>query len=243
MKERLDPKMLLLEAFGYNRYGNEVDKYPFEMRLLDWDKAIETNAIKKPWTFLSEFCWNLFLAIGFKKERVLRVVDPALVPLVSRVLDLPILPLGSCSGHPIKKSHPPYLQMVFRDAEFGYDFHQTCVTMFADSAPKLIVYGHTTHALQSYVGPGMLGRFFPVGLPAEVSIANYLSIELAWETASHEEYPLLWSRFSRVLDRFDGKGEYTPTRTALRQRVVMEGQGELFDEVLRALFTAVEKVP
>lgn len=241
MIKRPDPKLLLLRLFGYPKRGENLAAYPFELRLINWDQVSYEGLSKAmPAEFFGEFCWQILLHAGFVKERVLQIVDPALVPLISRLLDLPVLTLGSCSGHMSRKSHSPYIHLVFRDVSFGHQFLDTCRKVFLGRPPELTLTGHITEALWSYTGTKEL-RFFGVSLPVNVCVENYLSIQFSWETALSKELPLVWQLFSEVLDDFDHQGKYTPTRTALRQQFVMDTHTELFSGVLESLFAAVRR--
>lgn len=217
---------VLVYLFNYFEFGNDLDAYPFEMRLVNWEEALKIKVNKKD-ACDEQKVIDLLFQVGFSKERVANVVDPGLIPLISRLLDLKILTFFSCSGHP-RDTRGTYLVMAFPTEAFGRTFLTACKEVFLPEE---------TFWLSGYRA-GIIGRnIASVYLPIGVCLQNRLPIGLHWEPPNIRECAEVWRKFSRVIDLFDHQGEYIPTQKMLRQRVSYGFCGEMiFDEVLESLF-------
>jgi hypothetical protein len=92
---------------------------------LDWDRARALSSDRR--VANGDILTFILQEVGFAKERVLPAVDPAIRDLVSRMLDLPMVTLNSCSGHVLSDStfdamYHPYLHVLFKDQSFGERF-------------------------------------------------------------------------------------------------------------------------
>jgi hypothetical protein len=191
----------LYEAFKLSFLTPEGKQTCWEAQLLDWGKARETEVEIESTTEL----WEAVLIVGFRRDRVLSLVDPAIRDLVDRMLDLPILTLNSCSGHVVEGeidgSRHPYLTVVFKEAEFGKKFIKALEKAF-DFDPETVL------AVDGHRG-GCFGGMGP-RISIEDSLKYKLIMSIYW--GNHPgRYPNratlthIWTTFGEVLEQFDGK--------------------------------------
>jgi len=114
------------------------------------------------------------------------------------MLDLPILTLNCCSGHPDGAN--PYLNLVFRDREFGKQFYRRLKYYLQKNNFQPLEIGHPVFCF--FQGDGFLGP----NLPAAVCMDCSLPFFLGWEPKSAEDLQLLWYTISVTLDIFDKRG-------------------------------------
>lgn len=177
--------------------------FPIWAYLLDWDKAGEIKYTEDSYT--AEDVWHWMIQCGFRKERVLKLVDPAIIPIVSRLLDLPLLTLNSCSSHDDGVNNP-YLMVVFKDIGFGHEFIESLYEEFIDDE-KLTIRGPSAKifedlSINSVPISACIDEFIPVSI-------HYFSDEIG-------EIIEFWYRFSRVVNEFDNKGACTIRREELK---------------------------
>lgn len=182
--------------------------------LIDWDKAEQIIVPVNTGVEESVKLWPLFLEVGFAPERVLELVDPAIIPILRRILNLPMLTLWSCSGHPHEGYGNPYLGVVFRDRKFGVSFMDALKDVF--TAEKGITFGSE--------GPGISTENIPFSvlpsMPVEFAVEYYLPVMLRWHIKDDEDIFKVWRLFSSALHRFDSLGEFIPDPEALLEHAV-----------------------
>lgn len=94
-----------------------------------------------------------------------------------------------------------YLNLLFRDIEFGRAFLSRCMSFF-----------HSVDDFEFTVedyGAGVLGTLGPILSVYASSIAYHLPVTLDWMCETIEAIRRVWRRFSLLLDRYDAKGDYT----------------------------------
>jgi len=214
---------VLLYAFAYYDFGNDPDMYPFEMRLVNWEKARTIKLRKQRFSRDDEN--NLLFRVGFSPERVLPLVDPAIRPIVHRLLDLNALTLASCSGHPRDRHMPAYLCMAFPTKEMGKRFAAGCTRRFEPG--EFFIEGRRTE-----LG---LGGTFQVTLPVGTSLAYRLPVSFISRALNMRGRRRFWHVISEVIDEFDHKGSCVPPHKLFRERGQPRHK-DLYFETLNWLF-------
>ncbi len=168
------------------------EKVPLEILQLDWEKA-KTIQLKNR-SLSSGKTWELILQIGMRKESVLPLVDPAIIPIIDRVLDLPIMPTASCSAHPW--SPLAWITLIFREPGFGKRFIEACKRAAEKNSLDI--------KLAPYIGR-IVGSFGPRMTIGEC-LKHHLPMTISLETSDDQECLEFWWAFSEILNTFDGKG-------------------------------------
>lgn len=229
----------LMYEFGYTHFKMDAEEYPFIMRLVDWEKAL--NHELKEFPSSTDKAWKILRKIGFVKQRVLQIVDPALIPIIDRMLDLPILTLSCCSGHPhqvtLRLNHRPFLEFVFRESRFGRKFVEIYNKTFKQIRRRQLKGCHAVSIVST--------DCFGVELPLDICLSKCLPIYMSWrDIKSVKGLQNRWCTFSRVLDAFDGKGVYTPSVALLGRQDNSNSTAflkELTDALQKADFMETDK--
>lgn len=198
-----------------SRIRNPRRRLPLIAYLIDWDKAAErTLDITDPQDLDA---WCLLLNIGYRNDLAIRLVDPAIAPIVERMLQLPMLTFWSCAGHPpFDEDNQPYFGLVFTEAKFGHEFLKRCQDTYRGS-------GGITFTVGSF-DSGQLpicAADFPT-LPTNIisqTVDQRMPLFLNWhgiaDARAAEEH---WYTYSLVLHDFDRKGAHLIERPKLRER-------------------------
>jgi len=184
-----------------------------EATLIDWNKARELDEELDP----DVDVWSLFLGVGFLVDRVVKLVDPAIQPIVERMLALPMLTLNSCSGHVdsegnLDETRKPYLYVIFKNPAFGFEFLKVLTNKFTG-------YSYVSFDPDGGYAECMAGTLGP-RLPLDVCLTHRLPIYLLWKFKTNHGSALfeLWSRVANALDHFDQQGLFNSNPSAFRLR-------------------------
>src|SRR5687768_17562341 len=94
-------KEALLRAAGFSEHGADVGAYDKLLPFVDWHRAAQMGVQRYDLSSEDDH-WRLLLNIGLNRQAVERVVDLSIRPIVTRLLtlNLSLITLESCSGHP-----------------------------------------------------------------------------------------------------------------------------------------------
>lgn len=240
--ESVTVRECLVELLGweYVRDG-EADLIPTELLVLDWKRAAEHVAgrRKKNGPVISRDKLQKILVrdIGFDTDRVLRITDPAVRPIVRRMLALPMLTDQICSGHVNKRGgikrgqNWTYFGIVFRDPAFGKKFCEGFKQVFGDGPYFTCVCG------SSSAHYGVVDHELPVDLCVKLSLPVYFYM-CASPGGGVEELTDIWKHVSCLLDHFDHGGPFTIEPELFRESIpcIVGRKVERFSDVLCDLF-------
>ncbi len=198
------------------------EKVPLEILQLDWEKA--KNLQVDPETFDHHKAWEIICQIGFCKAAVLPLIDPAIAQIISRLMDLPVLPIASCSGH--DWATMAWVTLFFRDAAFGQRFLAACEINCA--CAKITV------SVNSYIAR-QVGGFGP-RIPVEQCLANRLPLTISADTQSGDDCQAFWRAFSQALDLFDRKGLIVIDKSQLDSCVPDDERPKYLREIWNSLW-------
>jgi hypothetical protein len=183
---------LLLAFIDKGQLDVPFEKVPLEILQLDWEKArsIEVD----PEIFTHDQAWEIIRRIGFCKRAILPLIDPAIIGVMDRLLDMPVLTIASCSGH--SWSPMAWVTLIFREPEFGKKFLSACKNAARQHGVASQINGYIERVIGGF-GPRM---------SLKQCVADGLPVTISCETEGPEHCGIFWRSFSAALDLFDGKG-------------------------------------
>jgi hypothetical protein len=168
------------------------EEIPLEVLQLDWEKAKGLQV--DPETFDHDEAWKLICRLGLSKASVLPLIDPAIVHIIDRLMNFPVLPIASCSGHPWAAM--PWVTVIFREHGFGSRFISGLKFFAQERKINLNV--------NSYISR-QVGGFGP-RLPLGLCLQYRLPVTISIYAENVQDALNFWSVFSATMDRFDARG-------------------------------------
>lgn len=214
----MSAKEALLNAAGFPEHGADVDAYDKILQFIDWKRA-EQMGVQRYNLSNEDDHWRLLLNTGLNRHAVLRVVDPSIRTIVTRLLtfNLSLITLESCSGHPGLGEECGYITMCFLNPGEGREFTHEC-------------WLRDLHILGCPITPNGIIR-----MSVERSLANRLPVTLRLVPGPQADLVSCWTSFTEVLDTFDGEGVSRPNPTFERaDSAACAGVAEEFLALLKA---------
>lgn len=208
MKKAITAHQALMYAFACCDFGNDPAAYPMEMPLVNWEKALTLELKKRDLTSQEEI--TLMHQVGYKEARVLQLVDPALRPIISRLLALEALTAGTCSGHPDELEKYGRTWMYFQVSFSDMRMAKHLMNAFRKAFPSPY-----TFLMRPWKFRAVAHTWLE--LPLEYCIQHSLPVSYKFSTCSIVGLKRIYKKVSRVLDQFDGKGTYVPVEADLEQ--------------------------
>ena len=186
-------KEALLKAANFREYGTDVDAYDTILQVVDWKRA-EQMGVQRYDLSNEDDHWRILLNIGLNRQAVERVVDPSIRPIVTRLLklDLSLITLASCSGHPGQGDESGDITMCFLNPNEGREFTHEC---WLQDLP----------ILGCPITPNGIMR-----MSVERSLHNRLPVTVRIVPGSQGDLVSRWAAFTEALDTFDGEGVSEP---------------------------------
>jgi len=179
-----------------------------------------------------KYPYDAFLdLVGWNVARVLQMVDPAIRQIVKRMLALPILTIGSCSGHPENEEgvcRNPSMEVIFTSAVFGRQFITALKNIFSDK--ELAKF----HAGGGCISP-MMGTDLSIRPPLHIALKCRTPVSLVWNPKDFSAITLqeIWMRVSKAIDTFDHQGVFTPEIVAFQESAPYFYDEEWIEELER----------
>ena len=211
-------KEALLKAAGFPEKGTDVGAYDEILQFVDWQRA-EHMGVERYNLSNEDDNWRLLLNIGLNRNAVERVVDPSIRTIVTRLLklNLSLITLESCSGHPELGEACGYITICFLNPSEGREFTHEC-------------WIRDLHILGCPITPSGTIR-----MSVERSLANRVPVTIRLVPGLQEDLVARWLSFTEVLDIFDGEGVSQPNPSFERaDRVAIAGVAEAFLILLQA---------
>jgi len=189
----------LVRHFGLDKKETLV-QVPNVIFLIDWEKA-KTREIDPDFISVHQS----IVQLGQIKEHVVATTEPAIRPIVGRLIDLGQLVEESCAGHVnrrlnfVEKGNHPEISIIFTDPEAGAMFIMALEEKF-DGQFKIDIKGNTSPIFNKAIDDG---------LSIAACLAEKLPINFRWTAYKPADLATIWKLFSEVLDEFDqaGSGE------------------------------------
>jgi hypothetical protein len=211
-------KEALLRAADFSEHGADVGAYDKLLPFVDWHRA-EQMGVQRYDLSSEDDHWRLLLNIGLNRQAVERVVDPSIRPIVTRLLtlNLSLITLASCSGHPGRGEECGYVTICFLNPGEGREFTHEC-------------WLRDMHVLGWPITPNGIIR-----MSVERSLVNRIPVTIRLVPGPQGDLIACWSAFTEVLDIFDGEGVSSPNPTFERaDSVEFAKVTETFHSLLKA---------
>ena len=211
-------KEALLKAAGFSEHGADVGAYDTILQFVDWKRAAQMGVQRYDLSNEDDH-WRILLNVGLNRHAVERVVDPSIRPIVTRLLklDLSLITLESCSGHPGLGEECGYITICFLNPGEGREFTHEC-------------WIHDLHILGCPITPHGTIR-----MSVERSLDNRVPVTIRLVPSPQGDLVSRWTSFTEVLDTFDGEGMSSPDPTFARaDSAEFAGVAEDFQILLKA---------
>ena len=211
-------KEALLRAVGFPEKGDDVEAYDTILQFVHWERAAHMGVQRYNLSNEDDH-WRLLLNIGLNHSAVERVVDPSIRPFVMRLLqlNLSLITLESCSGHPHLGEASGYITICFLNPTEGREFTHEC-------------WLRDLHVLGCPITPD--GH---IRMSVERSLTNRVPVTIRLVPSAQEDLVSRWSAFTEALDIFDGKGISQPNPAFERtEHADIEAIAEAFHALLKA---------
>jgi hypothetical protein len=211
-------KDALLQAAGFPEHGADVGAYDTILQFVDWIRAAQMGVQRYDLSNEDDH-WRILLNIGLNRNAVERVVDPSIRPIVTRLLklDLSLITLESCSGHPGLGEASGYITICFLNPGEGREFTHEC-------------WLRDLHIAGCPITPN--GK---VKMSVDRSLDNRVPVTIRLIPGPQGDLVSRWTAFTEVLDTFDGEGESSPNPTFERaDRAECAGVAKEFLSLLTA---------
>jgi hypothetical protein len=211
-------KEALLRAAGFPEKGTDVGAYDTILQFVHWERAAQMGVQRYNLSNEDDH-WRLLLNIGLDHHAVERVTDPSIRPIVLRLLqlNLSLITLESCSGHPEQGETCGYITLCFLNPTEGREFTHEC-------------WIRDLQVLGCPITPHGSLR-----MSVERSLTNRLPVTIRLVPSRQENLVARWHAFTEAIDIFDGKGVGQPDPSFERaDRNDMAGVAETFRNVLQA---------
>ncbi len=192
VKEFTAYDVLKLHLITDSLYSLPFEKFPLRILQINWEKAKTINLAQEPVTY--QKLWKLILKVGLKKESVLPFVDPPIVSVIERFIDLGAYTIASCSAYPDKIL--AWVTLAFPSKEFGVNFYRVLNNIKTEKRLKINLNGYVAR-IAGDIGP-------------TVAISHCLDrtipLTISMETEGSIDCLNFWSAISQALNHFDNKG-------------------------------------